>query len=228
MAAARGWHLFDPAGIRRRAGTGLTDTSGTLVFAYRVAAHLGAAVGGCDDCGDLAASSPGRHLMFRRARRALLLATAGTVVLTVAVPAVSAQAYSVGNYYKLVNYGSTVCAEIAAYNTQLDGYHCGQGVDSQKWLLESSSDAGEYKFHNQLYGGCITDEASGKAWDDLCAGGENTQRFALQSTSRSGYYKVVAESDGKCLTDSTSDGYIYFQSCAQGYGYQYWELQAAS
>lgn len=166
--------------------------------------------------------------MFKRARRALMLATAGAVVLTVAVPAVSAQAYSVGSYYKLVNYTGGYCADITSYGDFLAADSCVQGASSQKWLLESSSDAGEYKFHNEQYGGCIQD-INGEAFDSLCSGGDNTQRFALQSTSRSGYYKVVVESNGQCLTVTAAPYLaVAFEACAQGDGDQYWKLQAAS
>jgi hypothetical protein len=165
--------------------------------------------------------------MLRRAWMALLLATAGTLVLTVAVPAVSAQAYSVGNYYKLVNYDNGACADIPSYQSYLVADECAQGAGSQKWLLESSSDAGEYKFHNQRYGGCITWYYLGP-YDALCSQGTNTQRFALHTTSQAGYYKVVSEYNGQCMTENSIALTIDWLPCAQGDGEQYWKLQAAS
>jgi hypothetical protein len=162
--------------------------------------------------------------MFKRARRALLLATAGTMVLTVAVPAVSAQAYSVGNYYKLVNYSNGNCADVAGFGSSLVIEPCAQGVGTQRWLLESAT-GNTYKFHNQQAGGCIQD-VGGTAYDELCTGGEDVQRFTLTSTSRSGYYKVADQGDGWCLT--TNPELLEFDPCQQGDGEQYWELQAAS
>ncbi len=163
--------------------------------------------------------------MFRRAWRALLLASAGMVVLTLAVPVVSAQAYSVGNYYKLVNYVDQQCLYTSGYKEWLFPEGCAQGNSSQKWLLESGS-GGSYKFKNQQYGGCMEDLA-GNPFDDLCTGGEDIQRFILQSTSRPGYYKIVVQSDGSCLTD-LDPAEPQFDLCAQGNGQQYFALQAAS
>jgi hypothetical protein len=66
--------------------------------------------------------------MFKRARRAVVLATAGTAVLTVALPAVSAQAYSVGNYYKLVDYYNGTCGDISGYPDYLSIDTCARAL----------------------------------------------------------------------------------------------------
>jgi Ricin-type beta-trefoil lectin domain-like len=167
--------------------------------------------------------------MLTRARTTmtLLLATAVAVLLTVALPAVSAQAYTVGNYYKLVSFSTPGdCMDIATYESLIIPHFCAQGSDEQKWLLESTSDSGYYRFHNKRFGGCITYQSNG-AFDDLCSSGDSRQRFAIQSTSQPGYYKLVVQSNGQCMT-YVSAGYVGMRACAQGDGTQYWKLQSAS
>lgn len=156
-----------------------------------------------------------------------MAATAGAIALTVALPAVSAQAYTVGDYYKVVNLSSGFCIDAnSGYNSSVGIDPCHQGTTSQKWLLESTSDSGYYKFHNQAVGGCL-DEAEGYyLGDDLCVSGSTTERFALQSTSQSGYYKLVDQSTGQCVY--YSEGSAYFQACAQGADDQKFELQATN
>jgi ricin-type beta-trefoil lectin protein len=162
---------------------------------------------------------------------ALLVTVAGTVGLTVAVPAVSAQAYSVGTVYKIVNLYDGECLDAVSSGYQVFEEPCAQGAANQKWLLESTSASGYYKFANQGYAGCL-DAPDGyyfpDAFNDACSTGASAERWALQSTSTSGYYKLLNQFNGNACLFDYGQAVAEVANCAQGATNQKWKLQLAS
>ena len=165
------------------------------------------------------------------ATAALALAAAGSVgataapalAVTGAAPASARPDYTAGNTYKLVQTegGTNYCLVLGASELF---QKCTQGANDQKWVLQSTTFPGQYKWaqytdgHNWCLDGDTVDGVF-----QVCSPGDGNQEFQLESAT-GGTYKIFQHRGGNkwCL-----DYKFTFAACSSGDGYQRWTLQSA-
>jgi hypothetical protein len=134
-----------------------------------------------------------------------MLVVGAVVAVVAALFAVPAQA--AGGYYRIVNYGSGLCAEVNRYgapwaNGELVVQRVCDGSPVQQWAPVNTG-GGVYEFVNAYSGDCMdvrngvnADTTVIQQWE--CRG-SNSMKWTINPNSFTGVHQIVSQTGGRCL-----------------------------